>query len=335
MTVNSVRARRYSVLFYFTILFSFFVLAPRAQALTITPIRFEVEGDPGQTITRDVLIKNEEEEARTYYISYANFEAAGESGTPSFVEPKDGIGTWITTDKTIYVPQGGETLVPFSITIPQNANPGGYFGTIFFGSSPSEAQEGKVSVGSKIGALVLLTVSGDVKEDGGIIEFNTKDNKKFFTSLPVSLFYRFQNAGADRVKPIGEITIRNIFGFVSTRIPANEVEGNILPTQIRRFETSWMSGKKHASGEEQDIQGFFSKARYEWQNFAIGYYTAKIELSFGISEQTSKEKVSFFIFPWHFLVVFFVGLYLIFILFRFLLRKYNTQIIRKAKLRNS
>lgn len=334
MTVNSARTHRYYILSLFVIFLSFFVVPSRVQALTVTPIRFELEGDPGQTVTRDVLIKNEEE-ARTYYISYANFEATGESGTPTFVEPRDGIGTWITTDSSIYVPQEGETLIPFSITIPENASPGGYFGTIFFGTTPPELEEGKVSVGSKIGVLVLLTVRGDAEEDGGIIEFDTKDSKNFFTSLPVSLFYRFQNTGADRIKPTGEITIRNVFGFVSERIPANQVEGNILPTQIRRFETTWMSGKKNASTEIQDVKGFFEKARYEWQNFAIGFYTAKIELSFGLSEQTSEEKVSFWILPWHFLIVFFIGVWIAFVTLRFLLRKYNARIIRKANLHRS
>src|SRR3989344_80368 len=69
----------------------------QADALTITPIRFEVSGNPGDVLNEELLLVNETDVVEAYYASFANFEAQGESGTPAFVEPKDDVGTWIST----------------------------------------------------------------------------------------------------------------------------------------------------------------------------------------------------------------------------------------------
>ena len=56
---------------------------------------------------------------------------------------------------------GQRAVVPFLITIPQNAEPGGYFAAVFLAvRSQKLVGGGQVSVGGKIGVLILLRVSG-------------------------------------------------------------------------------------------------------------------------------------------------------------------------------
>src|SRR3989344_1526710 len=125
-----------------------------AGALTITPVRFEVSGNPGDTLRGEILLINENETAETYYSSFSNFEAQGESGSPALVEPKDGLGTWIGTEPdSVCLPPRQQKIVPSTIAVPKDAEPGGHFAVIFWGPSPQGG--GGVSVGAKTGVLVL------------------------------------------------------------------------------------------------------------------------------------------------------------------------------------
>src|ERR1035437_8595172 len=145
--------------------------SPSAQALTLTPTRFEIRGNPGDVLTESMTLINENTDTETFYSSYSNFEAQGETGTPTFVAPKDDLGTWITTNTFLTVAPRQQIIVPFKVTIPKNAEPGGHFAVIFWGTT-QPGQTG-VSIGSKTGILVLLSVNGNVKQDAGLLGFNT------------------------------------------------------------------------------------------------------------------------------------------------------------------
>lgn len=288
-------------------------LPKNASALTLTPVRFEVSGDPGAVIQQEMTLINERDTEETYYSSFSNFEAQGETGSPSFVDPVDGLGTWMETDTVVTLAPGTSKIVPVTIRIPESAEAGGYFAAVFWGTNnPELAEGGSIAIGAKTGVLMLLRVNGEVDEKGGILEYDTIDHKNFFTSLPVSFYYRFQNSGGDRIKPDGDIVIRHMFGFVRAKVPANAVQGNVLPSQTRRFEAVWQSG--NGSSDVADIEnlGFFKKVVYEWKNFAFGYYTANISLAYGTNDdQTSTAKAGFFVFPWHLILVIVIALFIL------------------------
>lgn len=304
-----------------------------AHALTLSPVRFEIMGDPGENIVENVTITNDGDSDQTYYLSFANFEAKGETGTPSFVDPKEGVGTWLSGVPSIDLKAGESKMVPITIKIPATAEPGGYFGAIFWGTNPTSIEGGSsVSIGAQTGILMLLSVRGEVKEAGGVLDFKTKDEKNSYLALPVGFTYRFRNDGGDRIKPSGDIVIKNTFGGIAANVPANKVEGNILPNSVRRFETEWQS--ENGSNKEMPTDlSFIGYVRYEWNNFAFGRYHAQIHLTFGAdsSNNKSSESISFWVFPWHLLIT----ILIVFLLFifggRFLLKRYNTWIIEKAR----
>lgn len=305
--------------------------SPRfVSALTITPVRLEIAGDPGQTVTQEMTLVNERTTSETFYSTYANFEASGETGTPTFVDAKDDLGTWMDAPTSVVLGPGESRIIPVKINIPQNAEPGGHFASIFWGTTPKDGTPGEVSIGAKTGMLVLLRVNGEVSESGGVLEFAVKDKKNFFTALPVSFYYRFQNNGGDRVKPKGDVFIRNFLGIKSALIPANVVEGNVLPKSTRKFETAW---QKKTSADSADVtvdRSFFEQAKYEWNNFALGYYTATLKLKYA-TNQTSESKVSFWVFPWHLLLILCIIALLLFFILRKGLKSYTRFVIAQAQ----
>lgn len=307
------------------IFFGFLFDIKKSEALTLTPIRLEVQGDPGSTITKKVTLINENTSVQNYYVSYANFEAQGDSGTPNFVNPTDGIGTWITTEKTISLKPKTQLSVPVTIKIPKDATPGGYFGVVFWGTTPPDMSGSSVSIGARVGVLVLLSVNGDVKVSGGINDFNTLDGKNFYESLPINFVYYFHNAGGDRIKPSGNISLKNIFGSTVV-IPANKIDGNILPNQTRKFTATWGEDKG-----DTDI-GFFAQVVKEYKNFAFGKYTGALSLSYGPNNiEHVNSPISLWVVPWQLFLIIILTLVFLFIFIKFSLKHYNNWLILKAE----
>ena len=94
--------------------------ANKALALTITPVRLEISGDPGQTVNQQMTLINEFDTPETYYVSYANFEAQGESGTPSFVDATSDLGTWMSAPSSVTLNPKESKKISFSVNIPKN-----------------------------------------------------------------------------------------------------------------------------------------------------------------------------------------------------------------------
>jgi len=304
-----------------------------ASAMTITPVRYEVKGNPGETLVQKMTIINEDSIPVTYYSSFTNFEAQGETGSASFVAPKDDIGTWIKTIDSVTLSPGEQKTVDFTINIPMNAEPGGHFGVVFWGTSPENGADGKqLSVSAKTGLLVLLSVNGYVKEGGGLLDFITKDNQFWYNTLPVSFVYRFKNDGGDRVKPVGKIRISNTLFIPTKRFDANPVNGNILPASTRKFTTDWVISPlpKDELFPTGVFKSFVCKVVYQWKNFAVGLYSAHLNITYGSSGQVAKKTVFFFVFPWQLLICLAILFIFVFFSGKKLVVSYNNYIIKKA-----
>jgi hypothetical protein len=296
-----------------------------ASALTISPAREELTGDKGESIAKTFLVINEQDTDQVLYTSVEAFDSQGESGTPNFTAGTEGLPSWITITEQVTVKKGERVTIPYTITVPQDADAGGHFAAIFLSTVPPSADGGQVSVGAKVGMLILLKVTGEIKEDGGLSSFTIKEDKKVLSSIPVDFVYRFNNAGNDRVKPEGDIVIRNTLGMETARIDANENEGNVLPGSVRRFDVRYGEGEAPALSAP-----FFDHVKYQMNNLAVGMYTAEIGLSFG-NEGKANASVTYFMFPWQFLSVVLGFLVVFILLLVILVKKYNKWIIQQAR----
>ncbi len=300
-----------------------FVTANQAFALTASPVKVEITGDAGQTLTGEIELLNEQKEQKILFTSFENFEPAGDTGAPRFIGANDGLATWLTTQSSVTIKPEQKVIVPYSITIPPNTEPGGYFAAIFFGAQdPSGIEAGEVAIGGKLGILILLRVSGDIVENAGLANFGTDGAKRLFTSLPINFSYKFTNSGGDRVVPLGDITIKNTFGMVSAELPANKNEGSVLPNSGRTFTSAWGEYVKDAP-----VKSFLQTLQTQLADFHLGLYRAHVAVVYGTTNQSASDTFTFFIFPWQLLLL--CALALVFAYF--MLRKYNAWIISKSK----
>lgn len=307
-------------------------LSINTNALTVSPARVEISGNPGQTLSGEINIYNEQPEVKTFYTSYENFQSSDDSGAPKFIGSENGLATWIKTEGSISVNSQEKKVLPFTIKIPVDAEPGGYFAAVFLGSQPPvSAEGGTVSIGGKIGILVLLRVNGDIKEGAGLTEFGTRNKTRFFSNLPVSLIYKVNNSGGDRIVPIGDIKIKNTIRLNSAIINLNEGKGSVLPGSVRKFEAVW--GEKVKDDVEKT---FFESVWFQIRNFHVGVYTAKINMTWGESKtNVNSDSFTFFVIPWQLLSIVFGILLFIGFFGILVLRKYKKHIIKQARLMNT
>lgn len=310
---------------------SMYVYIPKTYALTLTPTRFEIKGNPGDTLNEETTLINENDKSETFYSSYSNFEAQGETGSPTFVQPKDDLGTWINTDNSVTLGPRQQKTVSFTIKIPKDAEPGGHFAVIFWGTSPGGSSG--VSIGAKTGILILLSVNGDVKEQAGLLNFNTTNKQFWYSTLPVSLEYRFRNDGGDRIKPQGTIKIRDTLFLPSDKLDANPGDGNVLPDSTRKIKVNWVKYERPVDYvvPSNFLNKFWDNVSYQWKNFAVGLYSARLNVTYGSEGEHIKKTAFFFVFPWQLVLIMLIILIIVFWGGKRIIKRYNKFIIEKAK----
>jgi hypothetical protein len=250
-------------------------------SLSVTPTLFQMSAVPEQTWQSGVKVINSNPFPLTIYAQVVNFAPQGESGEgkfiPVFETATEGttLAEWITIarEPITIAPEETQTI-PFSVSVPKNAAPGGHFSAILIGTKPPESK-GKIRVSTSqvVTSLFFVRIAGDVLEEGSIREFRTTER---FVQTPHADFeVRFENKGNVHLQPQGDIVITNMWGKERGVVPINSQThfGNVLPKSIRKFEFSW-------KGEE---------------SFAdIGRYKAVLTLGYGTDEKKFETSTLYF-----------------------------------------
>lgn len=308
----------------------FFVKA--ANALTLIPPSLEVDLIKGQTYQTSVKLFNEEEKQLTLYSSTANFGAKDETGNPgfNFNAPIEGLSSWIQVDKGPFVIKAGERIeIPIKIITPANAEPGGQYSAVFFSENPPD--KAQIAIGSKLGVLVLARVAGEVVEKGSIKEFMVDTTAGMLRRLPINFIIRYENTGNVHLRPTGNVLIKNMWGHEVANLEVNPEKGATLPKTIRRYDVTWESKNTFVAASGNPWQQFWKKYSNEKKNLAYGKYTAKLDLTAGVNDGVvSTSAITFWIFPWHIILVDGVILIAIIVLLILLIRQYNKWLIKRA-----
>lgn len=339
---NKSRKFLHSFLFHFIVISLLVLFLPStSHALVVSPARIELEVDPGGVVRGEISLVNDKDKTETFYSSIQNFESGDESGVPKFTNDKDGMVEWLEVQKEIALEPGKRVKVPFVVKVPKDVGAGGYFSAIFWGNQLPRTEEGLVSLGAKVGSLVFLKIRGEIVEKGEIVDFGTLSNKKVFNQLPVDFFFRFQNSGNDRLKPLGEIKIYNQFDKEVDSLSVNVSQGSVLPNSRRKFFVSWGRNELDNTWQLDFEKGnfpdekkpFFQKVKEQAKDFHLGKYTAFLEINYGSEKkQEAKAKISFYLFPKELLIITFVALLLMLISFKLVLKGYQRRIIKKYNL---
>lgn len=315
-------------IFIFLILFflGLTLFPARSLALTISPGKFVLSADPGQTIETSMYVRNDADKTLTLYPTIERYTTRG-GEEPVYYPENYGLPTWIeTVPSEVTLAGGGSANVSIKINVPEDAEPGGHYAVIFWSSAKPQQKGGGVGIVTRVGALVLLSVSGDVVEGAELVSF--KADKKVLNYLPAGFSYGFKNTGNVHLRPTGKLTIKNIFGKTVAILDANPGSGYTLPQTTRTYSTANWEPK--AGIPKIEGEGFFANLKKEKAGFAVGYYKAYLNLEFGDQIKTAKVSFGFWVLPWRILISSALALGILLLFFTKGIKKYNQWVISRA-----
>ncbi len=277
-----------------------FALAVHAQSigLTITPLKYDISANPGQTVEKTITIINPNEGPLSVVAEFQDFRVIEESGEntiqwlPPDIENPYKMIDWIIIDRSpIRLGSKGEATIPFKIRIPRNAGVGGHYAALFF-KAELESAAGGIGAVPRVGALILLNVQGDVSKAGELLDFKAP----FLVNKgPVKFETIFKNIGTAHYQITANVDIKNIFGRKTT---VNSQEKFVYPGTERTVEAEW--NKKRP----------------------IGIFSAKVTVIDGEGKEYSQSKW-FIGFPLKPLLIALGAVIVLYYAFRLLRRKFR------------
>jgi len=242
----------------------------------ISPLTFELTANPGDVIENQVKVYNPSDATVGIRMEVEDFTVEGEIGHVK-IEPAGtetySLTKWVKMEPMEFVLNPAEQrFVKFTINIPENAEPGGHYGSVLARTTAVIGGEYVgAAVAGRVGALVLLSVAGEVEENLTIKDFSAPRYSEYG---PIPFTLRFENKGTVHVKPKGFVTVTNWFGrkVADIEIP----QRNVLPDSIRVIDTAL-------------------NKKWLW----AGKYTATLTGSYGVSNtHLVPAVITFWAFPW-------------------------------------
>lgn len=283
-----------------TDVFSDFVVGPGKVELTL---------NPGESKTVEVMLSNRMGDDRMFEIVVEDMKGSddpeqtvvllGDDRGPYSLRDYFTVPSW-----NFLLPHGKKAIVPITVTMPLDVEPGGYYGSALFSTTsnkPDDMQDtqGGAAIVSRIGVLFFVTVPGDEAYEGKLETFAT--NGGFFFEGPISFQMLFRNTGNLHLNPSGKIKIVNMIG---TQVDVITVEPWFsLPQSLRLREVVWD------------------------RIVLAGRYTATAEIKRGHGDQVDTMTLTFWVVPWKPVVA---GIGAIFVLF-FVIRFFATRFEFKRK----
>jgi len=272
------------------ILFTLFIIPETAQGrgVSISPLIFELTANPGDVLENKLKVFNPTDALINVQMEVEDFTAAGEAGEVRLEEQIEtySLVKWVQTSPVFFTLEpNASQLVDFIINVPLNGEPGGHYGSILVSLGAESPEAGGSAIAQKVGALVLLTVAGEMREEMWVRELSSPGFSEYG---PIKFDLRFQNIGTVHVRPKGFVSITNFWGkkIVDIEFP----QKNVLPGSTRHVQADW------------SIKWLFGK------------YTATLVGNYGTSNIPISYVTTFWVMPWKIMsgIVLLLGLIFLF-----------------------
>lgn len=278
--------------------------------IVLEPAKIEVSVDPGSSATKILRITNRTNKLKKFSIDIEDFTGSKDiSKTVILLGNEKGpysLRDYFAPETREFVLKPKQQIsLPITITIPSDAQPGGLFGSILV--SAINVEQGSTGASGaaivpRLGALFFVRVNGEVNEDGYLEKFsvvNSQGKKKLFYQENEKLGFEllFRNNGNVHLSPYGFITVSNVAG---TEIGKTQILPFFaMPDSLRYIKIDWQ------------------------KKVVFGRYKATVSLNRGYDDIVDEQSVTFWVIPWKILLMIFGGIFLIVILVKLVLSKFE------------
>ncbi len=275
----------------------------------VGPGRFELQIAPGETKTVMLNVSNRLGQRRLFQFTTEDMTSNTENNDATIQLLGDKVGPYTIKDyisvpyRRFYLENNQRAIIPVTISIPEDAEPGGFYGSILTEVMPDETAEKKSDVApaaalvSRIGTLFYVTTPGDINYEGSLIDFTTLPKKSFFSQGPITMGLVYENTGSVHLTPFGEVTITNMLGEVVGQVELKP--WFVMPQSVRTKEISWD------------------------REFLMGRYTVTAVIERGYDNKVDTRSLVFWVIPWKILIVVFSFIFVFFLLIRFLFKNFE------------
>lgn len=207
------------------------------ESIVLSPVNKKYSVDAGKTLQDSLTIINDGKVAYDFLVYARPYTVSDELYNPDFTKISDNtdIYQWVQFSQTKYrLEAGASVTVPYSVRVPQNAKPGGYYGVIFAETQPSGEVTGNAVVRKKrVGSIVYATVNGNTQLAGEHLETIVP-----FWQLqpPLTVTSRVKNTGNTDFADTVRLTVKDVFG--NTKFDTTK-EFQILPQTTRKMTLKW------------------------------------------------------------------------------------------------
>jgi hypothetical protein len=248
---------------------------PLLNDFILAPTRLFATLSPGESKTMDIEVTSRMADTSSFAIEMEDF-AAGPSEKESTklygsVAGPYSARSWLKPVSSTFTLKSGEkAIIPVTLTVPANADAGDHYVALLVKRFPGEGEttDKGFDVISRVGALFMVTVRGELRRDGSLVSLKS-DAPVYFT-YPVSLALQAQNKGTVHFVPSGSIVIKNLLGVTVDEIQVKDWV--VLRDSVRTITYPWHP------------------------RFALGMYTAEAQLEI-FGEKAAPVSARFWVFP--------------------------------------
>lgn len=208
------------------------------ESITLAPVSSKYKADAGKTITDKLTIVNDGKTAYDFIVYSRPYSVTNEKYEPNFTDTPanaDAYG-WVRFAKTKFHLEAGATVeVPYTVSIPKDAAPGGHYGVIFAETQPAGEQTGANSVVRKkrVGSILYATVNGEYITSGEVVSTTIP-----FWQLqpPLHAESLVKNTGNSDFTNDIVYTVKDVFGNVKYK---EAKQYTVLPQTTRNISFDW------------------------------------------------------------------------------------------------
>jgi hypothetical protein len=206
----------------------------RQERITLSPAVSRPVVAAGDTYKDTIEVINDGTTDYSFTVYSAPFSVKDEAYDPDFITVNERTRAfeWIEFGREVYSLKAGERVtVPYTISVPEKATPGGHYAVIFAEAQPEANSQ--IARKKRVGNLVYLSVDGETSQAGRLLDASTR---LLNTAPPINTDVRIENTGNIHYDARVGATYRGIFG---KQYLTYSQEVIVLPGTTRRVPITW------------------------------------------------------------------------------------------------
>ncbi|MGQ4381703.1 DUF916 domain-containing protein, partial [Streptomyces sp. SAS_267] len=209
---------------------------------------FYLSADPGQTLRDKVTVANKTGDPLTFRLYAADaYNTARDGGfaVRTLAEKQRGVGAWARPARSrVTVPAHGKVTVPFTLRVPERAEPGDHPGALVALDERIEKGSGSLSVGVRraVAARVYLRVGGPTVPALAVEKVRLTHHQPLIPgtgSGTATVSYTLHNTGNVTLNPKVRLKAEGLFGRTLLSRELAGIPSELLPGQRVRLTAPW------------------------------------------------------------------------------------------------